>query len=905
MIPKSNLRHWVRSTLAAAALTGAIPLAGQAQTPGATGSESIIVTGSRIARPSVEGPTLVTVVNGEQLNREGFTTVYEAMKSFTQIVGATQDEQYTAGFTPNANAMDVRGLGPGRALILLDGRRITDYPLPYNGESNFVNLTAIPMAAVERIEVLSGGASAIYGSDAIAGVVNIILRKNLGNTLDVNVRYGDTSEGGGESQRLQAVGGYNRESFNLTVAAEYLTRDPIYGFQRDFMDSVLDNPVEAARINTRSILRSEYDTDNFIARPYIDPGAAGCAAFPELARSQRPGRGFYCGRPDADAMQTIRNSRDQFSLYTRADWELGGVELFASVNYFDGEGEFDPNFDYWFPELSDPIYNVDSGLYESLQRFIFPFEIGGRDVRLTRQDEKVKDFALGVRGDLLGSGWRYEATYSRSEYETETTRRLLLSDAVEQYFLGPVLGFDLDPLGWGVPAYSVNVARLYAPLTPQIYQQLSALNRDIADSSNDVASIVLTGDLFTMPAGAVSMAAVVEWGTQEYDVDLDPRTIAGDFWAFTGSGGGGERDRYAGGVEFGVPLTEQLRATLAGRYDKYDDVTNVDDAFSYNLGLEFRPVEQVLLRGSLATSFRAPDMHFVFADPSGYFTFATDEYLCRRDEPGTPLPACTYADLPIEGESAGNRALEEEEGRSYTFGIAYEPTPAVTTSLDYYNIEIDGLVIDFPIDRVLQTEADCRLGQMSIGSAQCQDALARVQRAAGTEQIELITTGPINTANYKTSGIDLGLGYRHDVGPHGFDYRLGYSHVLKYDVVNFAGDPVENYRDDPQIFNFRSKVRGSMTWDYGAFTTTVYGERLGSIPRWDETGRIDIHVLWNLSVGYEFLDGKASANVFVNNVFDEAPPRDPSYDTYPYFSAENYDPVGREWFLQLRYKFDY
>ncbi len=916
---KANLRQAIHLTLAIAALASALPAAAQSAAPAAE-LENIVVTGSRLRRPEFEGPSPVIVLSSEQFEREGFVTVYEAVKSLTQINGATQDEQYVAGFTPNASAVSARGLGAGRMLVLLDGRRVTDYPLPYNGESNFVDIAAIPTAAVERIEFLSGGASAIYGSDAIAGVMNIILKKDLGNTFDVNVRYGDTTEGGGSSTRIQGVGGFNRGILNVTYAAEYMKRDPLYGYERSFMDSVQDNPVEALRINTRSILRSDalddLDGDGF---DYLDPGANACAPWPELQYSLRAGRGNYCGRPDADAQQTIRNERDRVSIYANATLDLDGFELFGSVNYFDQDAEYDSNFDYWFPIVSDVIYNTNAGPdstgYEVLQRFILASEIGGREARVTTEEDRVLDYAVGFRGGLFGSRWEYEATYSHSDYKVENAARHLLNPEVEDYFLGPNLGFDIDPEGFGLPAYAVNLTRLYSPLTPQIYQQLSAVGRDEADSSNDVVNVVLTGDLFQTPSGPVSMAAIVEWGTQEYEITLDPRTIAGDFWAFTGSGGGGKRDRYAGGVEFGVPLYDKLRATLAGRYDKYDDITNVDDAFSYNLGLEFRPTDTLLLRGSLATSFRAPDMHFVFADPSGYFAQVDDEYWCRANEPGVSLPACSRNPANIEGESQGNPGLEEEEGESFTLGVVFQPTSRLSLALDYYHIEITGLVIDYPITKILEIEADCRLGQTASGAAvdvnsgQCQSILARVNRTPVdatdfSEYIDLVRTGPINTADYKTSGIDTSLSFVQQLPTQGsLTYQLNYSHVLKFDTRDFAGDPFENSRDDLQVFDFRSKMRGSVTWQYADWTTTLFGERLGSVPRWDETGRIGTHVEWSGSVSYRFLGGAAEASLFVDNLFDEEPPEDPSYDTYPYFSDLNYDPTGREWFVQLRYKF--
>ena len=170
--------------------------------------DKVVITGSRIARTQIEGPSPIVIIDREQIDREGFTTVAGVLKSLSQANGVVQNEFWSAqfgGFTANANSIDLRDLGPGRLLLLVDGRRLADYPLAYNGQSNIVNVSAIPLVAVERIEVLSSGASAIYGSDAVAGVVNIILRKDLGNSLDMNILSGGTSDGGGSTTRFHGV----------------------------------------------------------------------------------------------------------------------------------------------------------------------------------------------------------------------------------------------------------------------------------------------------------------------------------------------------------------------------------------------------------------------------------------------------------------------------------------------------------------------------------------------------------------------------------------------------------------------------------------------------------------------------------------------------------------------------
>ena len=165
-----------RSRLSAALLSALIvPVAGfaaaQDAAPGApqqqaaqdtpTDVDGVVVTGSRIKRAEIEGPSPVTIISAAQIEREGFNTVYDALTTLTQASGSTQNELFQGGFTPNASVINLRGLGPGRTLLLINGRRAADYPLPYNGQSNFANFGNIPAAAVERIELLAGGASAI------------------------------------------------------------------------------------------------------------------------------------------------------------------------------------------------------------------------------------------------------------------------------------------------------------------------------------------------------------------------------------------------------------------------------------------------------------------------------------------------------------------------------------------------------------------------------------------------------------------------------------------------------------------------------------------------------------------------------------------------------------------------
>jgi iron complex outermembrane receptor protein len=885
--------------------------------------DRIEVTGSRLKRVDIEGPSPITTIDAAQIEREGFTTVYEVLNTLTQSTGTIQTEQDSGTFTQNANVLDLRGIGPGRSLILINGRRATDYPLPYNGQSNIVNLGAIPSAAVERIELLAGGASAIYGSDAVAGVVNIILKREFEGLVG-SLRLGGTEDGGGAARRAQLIGGSASDGGKLSFvyAFEYFDRQPVWAFQRDYMDSFADDPTLDGRnvVNTRSVLLLDPLDQDDDGRTYIDPGAAVCARFgPTLGYSFRNPQGFYCGRPDDISQFTLRNADENLSGMLNGSLLLdSGTELFATLNVWTSEGEFNVGTPFW--TTLDTPFVLDSGGEDLLgiggqlltpQRVYTAQEMGGTDANNQLFDERTWNFAGGVRGAVFDERFEYELSYSHADYTLERDRPLFLKAQIDDYYLGPQLGIDEN---FGVPIHAVRRDRVLTPLTPEQWRSLSGIDHTDADSSNDVLSLVLTGELWELPAGPVGVAGVLEWGSQQYEIDLDDRLVAGDFWGFTGTGGGGERDRYALGIELGFPLHDTLRLTTAARFDKYDDITEVDDAFTYNLGLEWRPFEALLVRGSYATSFRAPDMHFVFADESGFFGTANDEYLCRRDEPDVPINQCDNAGVSYQGSRSGDPNLVEEEGESYTIGAVWNITDALSLTADYYDIELDNIVGDLSTATILEREADCRLGAteggepVDINSARCQDAIARVVRrpvdaTQFSEQLVSVATGPINRAILTNTGIDASLKYRLDTeGWGGFAFDLGWTHVLEQKFAEFAEDPVEDFRDDLTNFDARSRVRGSVSWSIADWTTTLFATRYGSIPNWAETGRIGSWTKLNLTVQNQLTEN-LGVTLAVQNLTDEEPLHDPTFDAYPYYSTSNFDPYGREVFVQFDYRF--
>lgn len=897
---------------------------------GATNLDRVSVVGSRIKRTEIEGPSPVTVISSAQIEREGFTTVFDALNTLTQAGGSTQNEIFQGGFTPNASVINLRGLGPGRTLLLINGRRAADYPLPYNGQSNFANFGNIPAAAVDRIELLAGGASAIYGSDAVAGVVNIVLKTNYEGDL-VKVKASTTTDGGRDRGDFQWIGGKTGDNWSVTYAFEYFASEPLYAFQRDFMDSSLDNPLAPAyvgiqptgtmrlRRRTGSTAGSYYAPpagaceqlgDEWVRHNYLSANAAGVIT--QL--------GEACGSYKDVAYQTISNGNNDVSAYAYGTYDFeGGGQAWASLQTYWSRAKYGAGTQFWGGATTGALwYDQQLGTIVDAQRVFTPQEAGGIENLLAKNDEKSYDIAVGFRGSF-GERFDWDATLSRAEYRIKVDRPRLIASAINDWFLGPRLGTVS-----GYPVYNLNEARYYTALTPEQFASMNTVVKTDAESFVNQGSFVLSGDLFELPAGPLGFAAVVEASQQEYTLRADPRILpdytgADRPYNLTGTGGGGQRDRYAAGLEFSVPIFDSLKASLAGRMDKYDDITSVDDARTWNAGLEWRPFSGLLLRGSYSTSFRAPDMHYVFAERSGSFSAIFDTRRCL--ESGRTAAQCPTTDTAINYTAfsvrQGTTDLTEETGKSWTYGFVWDVMDDLSLSVDYYNIDLEDVVSDITATYILDGEAGCTTGLSrngqpftlgAPGSAFCNDMLSRVSRlsAPGTPndgQITEIRRGPINRAVLGTKGIDATLDYRFDTDRLGaFRMQLAWSHTLSQESAQFKGDPVLDYRDDLTNFDFRSRVRGTATWQKNDWQAALFMIRYGSLPNWQETGRIAPYFSYNMSVGKRLTE-KASVNLYVNNVFDNHYPKDEGFNSYPYFWRA-YDAVGREVALELQYRFN-
>ena len=924
--------------LTALALAGAsliaLPVAAMAQTAPAdqnapaagqdAGEGQITVIGSRIPRIQAEGPAPVTTITAEDILRNGYQSVPDVLKAITQNGGETQSQQSFSGadFTPGAQQVDLRGLGPNHTLVLVNGRRIADFPLPFGGNSNFTDISNIPVGLIDRVEILSGSASAIYGSDAISGVVNFQLKSRPDGTR-IDYRAGFTQHGGGNSQRLSLTTGWDTGGFHGVVGIELLDQQPLWAYQRKLQDSSLDSPSPSTAIARRNFLRTDEDND------YLDPGASVCSSLSRLNGGStyyatRPEYGYdiandeyidghYCGSNSAIGYGTTISQRRAISGYGAIGYDFSDhakffvdvqasysdLKLFRDVlDWFyvapDGNEEgtfFNPNM---------PTSLTYSGAQlDNWYRLFTPEEMGGLSVGMTRNRSVSYNITPGIKGQI-GAKWNYEFSVNHAEYSSKVGFPQVVIDKSNAFFLGQQQG--IDPAS-GYAIFNADINRLYKPLTPSEYASITAISTYRPKTwVNNVSATINTTSLFQLPGGPVGFAAVAEVGNQGYEINPDPLALSQYYVGLIDSDGHGTRQHWGVGGELRVPAFTFLELSGAGRYDHYSFAGNGFGKFTYNLGAELRPMKSLLIRGAYGTGFRAPDLHYIFKGPGNTHTGGTDYYLC--DQAGEDIGNCQYDDVDFIARHNGNRRLRPETSTSINAGVFFQPSRNFDFSADYFRVQMKNQVLNMDIDTVLRDEAQCRATNGT--NPTCLDAFARVQRYASgalAGEIQSVAINPINIAEETTDGVDIAAHLRLPTAGIGrFSLAASYTYVFNHTVRQYPGDPiVDKLAFDSGYYIPRDKGTASLTWDLGKFSTTLTGQRLSRLPNYDEDAYIKASYLFNLSAQYSITD-RVRLSGTVNNLFDQNPIKDRTYSSYPYYDISWFDGVGRSFYLQLTYK---
>ncbi|WP_342315213.1 TonB-dependent receptor [Lysobacter sp. FW306-1B-D06B] len=935
-IPQSAGR--TRLCLAIAALLA--PACALAQTPAPTDLDKVTVTGSLIPQTQLENFTPVTVVSAEDIQVRGFTSVADVLQQSTFQTGGLQGGQTSAAFTQGAEAAGMFGLDPGYTKYLINGRPMANYPALYNGSDTFNNISGIPVDLVERIEILPGGQSSLYGSDAIAGVINIILKKQV-DGLSLNLRGGWYDEGGGDSLRLSASDGWSAMDGRLQLLAglQMETRDPIWGHQRELTRQY--NP----RGTSAPLASRDYVVINASARNtylFLDPAQCGnvTGQFDGTeALQMRPGFGAYCGSFSTPGYRTLRNGKDSAQLYTHATFDVNdAVRLYAdllagqeNVDYATGS-----NYTWWGTSAKyGYFYDPDRRALLNLQRAFAPEDIGGlgfADIMNTDRNRSTM-ITLGAQGQA-GGNWDWDVGFTRSDYRLREHQWARFADPINAYFEQHVLGPKLGMRG-AYPIFRPNYAAFYQPISPADFAGFTGyVDTDSRTYDNLLRAQLTNTSLFALPGGDAGLAVVVEAGTQgwEYRPDArlvqDPDTLKSQVWGLTSVSGEGDRDRYAVTGELRLPLWKPLTLTLSGRYDAFDANGRTIDKPTYSLGIEYRPIESLLLRGKYGTAFRAPTLSDMFQGPSGYYSSTTDYYRCYQQDPRyTPgnTDDCTYDSSQFFGQQSGNPDLRPIEADVWNAGLVWAPTTRLSMSLDYFVWDIRDEVDQQSADQLMLAEFFCRTGGANTATASCAQALEWVKRGENGE-IQSIHTPKVNVSRQKLEAVTASANYTLDLGRHGtLNFAGHYTNNLEHTVTPLPGDePIDLLRDPYAMWLYdsyaKTRADASLGWNIGKWTTTAYANRIGKTPNylayssksWDyvhpggqKAGWWAPYTTWNLSLNYDVNDDIRLSLLF-NNVLDKTPEHQaanyPGTSGTP-FNNYLYNPYGRSIYAEMRYEF--
>jgi outer membrane receptor protein involved in Fe transport len=730
--------------------------------------EVVRVTGTHIKRIDAEGPAPVMIFDGLELEQSGIVTLAEVAR-YLPINRPQGNRQW--GATGHAS-FNLRGLGLGATLTLVNGLRLASNAWWGDG----VDVNSIPVSAIERIEILKDGASALYGADAIAGVVNIILKRDY-DGVEVSAGYGISEHGDAEEVLTDLVAGWDFERGSLMFSLSYLDREPVPMRDRDW-----SSEADYSRYggpNGRSWFSSppsayRYDSETWEADP-------ACGTDPAFSSVSEQPWGTECLFNWAQ-YQGLITGQERLGATASGTYELGPrLRLVADLFYTEQDAESNQAP---APLTGSPLLPTYTGLpYVPAEHPDNPFgtevEIGYRalDVgnRIYLTHSRSWRLALGLEGVWADWDWTFSLLGSRNQVDVEYLHAL------------PQTRFQEALLGRGGPQGNL----WYNPFghRPQNAPELLDWLKVVAVSENtwdeQSADLLLDRYFGELPGGPVGVAFGLQYREQELDQWVDEYLRSGDL-----AGGSlevpvsADRDLVAAYVEFSLPLLNSLEAQLALRWEEYSDFGSTTNP---KVALRWQPTDGIMLRGSWATSFRAPPFWDLYAPAETGWSIFSDPVRCAH----TGLPEDCEPSIRW-GVWAGNPDLGPEEGESWFIGLVCAPEfiPGFELQLDYWKFIFDERIA-FP-DTATVLESGFEWG---------------IERAPtepdGTPgRILSFRESPINLDEFLTDGIDTGVRYAWQTDRAGeFEASLLHTYVsrwvytetlLWYENVNFAGKNPDN-----------------------------------------------------------------------------------------------------------------
>jgi iron complex outermembrane recepter protein len=886
--------------------------------------EEVVVTGSLIPQIQAENFTPITTITNVEIQERGFADVAEALQRASFSTGSVQNGQYSGGFTQGAKVTSFFGLDPSYTKYLLNGLPIANYPALYNGTENFVSISGIPTVLVDHIDILPGAQSSIYGSDAIAGVVNVVMKQQMDGPM-IDARYGFFDDGGGADRRVAIADGFSIGAFNLVGGVQYDSTSPMWGYQRSLTSQYYNQGSSAQTAERDYLVYGVFGQANGNTYYFEDP--ANCANVTSqwsgtVHLATRADRGQYCGTV-WDGAYTIDNGDEQTQIYLHSTYDLNdNLQIYGETllshdvtrfsigpSYFGSDEDSTSPFSYY----EDPRLGPD---YLNLQHLFSPEESGGLNDTMDQNTNNSVRGTLGIKG-AFGSNWKWLSDMTYTDNKLTESTHLAFTQPIEAFFgkiYGPQLGFDPN---LGTYLYEPNYANFYKPITPAQYASFTgdAISYSYTEESLARAQINNSA-LFQLPGGSAGLALQIEGGDQGWNYAPDPRYLDNATYGYTATSGSGHRSRYAGLIELQMPIFSMLKANVSGRYDDYRvEGDNVDKA-TYNLGLEFRPIHQVLLRARYGTAFKAPTLADEFQGVSGYYETLNDYYTCEKTGyTGANLPNCPQFAESVFGTTSGNTKLDPITAKVWDLGFVVSPIDRLAVTLDYIHYAIRDEIASADPNKLLETEAACLLGQLDITTPSCVAAIADVTRNSAGAITEVYTPKE-NVSQENVGTFIMGIDYKYDAGAVGeFAVDASLTDMVSHTFQQYPGDPLLNYLNDPfYSTEFKTKDNLSVTWTKNPISITAYVERYGRSPNYISeeipegygqpgAGTVAPWTLVDLSIRYQPLTSLV-VSFAVNNAANSMPPADhsqPGTTNQPYDEL-NYNVYGREYYLTATYK---
>ena len=706
--PAHGTPRAIRALAAAAALAVAgfaAPVSAQQQgtsTSSTAPLQEVVVTGSLIKRTDTETPSPVQVITDQDLKNSGYTQVSDVLRNLAANGQGTLNQGFTEAFAAGASGIALRGLTVGDTLTLIDGERMVAYPLSDDGERSFVDVTAIPFNVVDSIEVLKDGASAIYGADAIAGVVNVKLKQSYVGT-ELTADGGATQHNDGWTWHAAGIVGWGdlaNDGYNIYVALDWHHQEMILGSNRNGPWTRLDWSALPGGINENpgSPTQGLFTFPDTIQGYVLNPNGSGARTY--LTPGPQPGCNSTAAQ-NAGACEfsfpgQIQPPTEQTNFLTKMtkalanDWKFSVTgSIFSSsaeqvapetppfghalnqTGVNSGSIQLTPIGPGVTPHLVVfPVFtlpaNSPQNPYGAPAQLSYSFPDIGPEVT------DVETTTYRLFGDLRGTaaGWDLDAAVGLMYAK--------MSDHINGFIQPAVAQADLNNLTY-VPGVSTNGAQLFAPT-------------EVTDPSSTlfVGDFHGSHELFQMPGGPLTLAAGVQYfhKAQNY---VDPPTVSAGTQEGASAFAVGSQDDTAGFLEIQGKPVRQLELDAAVRYDHYD---TYGGQATPKFGLKYTPIDMLSVRGTWGKGFRAPSIAESAVAGSAFGEGnINDPVLCPKgvaNVKGTFNSLCAY---PAIGVSSANPNLKAVTSKNATFGVIFEPAPIFNASVDYYWIRLNDDII--------------------------------------------------------------------------------------------------------------------------------------------------------------------------------------------------------------------